>query len=143
MNRRKRPDERSELHARLASRLLDDALHVFGALQACAEDHELQLDDGLQGLLRTIALDVLDDVASLARLVATAPAWPFWPREVSKRPRDADAPAVYAALDDLADYSKKLGAIAIVLTNRRGEAAATFARLAAAAEARMTLLGSA
>jgi hypothetical protein len=34
-------------------------------------------------------------------------------------------------------------AMAIVLTNRRGEAAATFVLLAAAAEARMTLLGSA
>jgi hypothetical protein len=143
MNRRKRRDERTELHARLASRLLDDALHVFGALQACTEDHEPQLDHALQELLRTIALDVLDDVASLAPLVATAAAWPFWPREVSTRPRDADAPAVYAALDDLADYTQKLGAIAIVLTNRRSEAPATFARLAAEAEARMALLGSA
>jgi ABC-type Fe3+/spermidine/putrescine transport system ATPase subunit len=49
---------------------------------------------------------------------------------------------VYAAVDDLADYSQKLGAIAIVLTHRQGEAAATFSRLAAAAEARMALLGS-
>jgi hypothetical protein len=142
MSRGKRRDERTELHARLASRLLDDALHVFGALQACAEDYEPQLDDGLQGLLRTIALDLLDDVTSLAGLVATVPAWPSWPREVSRRPPVANAPAICAAVDDLADYSRRLDAIAIVLTNRRGEAAATFARLAAAAEARMALLGS-
>ena len=131
MSRGKRRDERTELHARLASRLLDDALHV-----------EPQLDDGLQGLLRTIALDLLDDVTSLARLVATVPAWPSWPREVSQRQPDANAPAICAAVDDLADYSRKLDAIAIVLTNRRGEAAATFAHLAAAAETRMALLGS-
>ena len=131
MSRGKRRDERTELHARLASRLLDDALHV-----------EPQLDDGLQGLLRTIALDLLDDVTSLARLVATVPAWPSWPREVSQRQPDANAPASCAAVDDLADYSRRLDAIAIVLMNRRGEAAATFARLAAAAEARMALLGS-
>ena len=130
MSRGKRRDERTELHARLASRLLDDALHV-----------EPQLDDGLQGLLRTIALDLLDDVTSLARLVATVPAWPSWPREVSRRPPVANAPAICAAVDDLADYSRRLDAIAIVLMNRRGEAAATFARLAAAAEARMVLLG--
>ena len=131
MSRGKRRDERTELHARLASRLLDDALHV-----------EPQLDDGLQGLLRTIALDLLDDVTSLAGLVATVPAWPSWPREVSRRPPVANAPAICAAVDDLADYSRRLDAIAIVMTNRRGEAAATFARLAAAAEARMALLGS-
>ena len=130
MSRGKRRDERTELHARLASRLLDDALHV-----------EPQLDDGLQGLLRTIALDLLDDVTSVARLVATVPAWPSWPREVSQRQPDANAPAICAAVDDLADYSRRLDAIAIVLMNRRGEAAATFARLAAAAEARMVLLG--
>ena len=100
------------------------------------------LDDELQGLLRTTALDLLDDVARLARLVATVPGWPSWPGVAFRPPHDAGAPAVYAAVDDLADYSHELGAIAIVLMNRRGEAAARFARLAAAAAARMARLGS-
>lgn len=122
--------------------MLDDALQAFGAIQACAEGDEPPLDDELQGLLRTTALHLLDDVARLARLVATVPAWPSWPGVAFRPPHDADAPAVYAAVDDLADYSQKLGAIAIVLMKRRGEAAATSARLAAAAAARMARLGS-
>ena len=76
------------------------------------------LDDELQGLLRTTALDLLDDVARLARLVATVPGWPSWPGVAFRPPHDAGAPAVYAAVDDLADYSHELGAIAIVLVNR-------------------------
>src|SRR2546429_3890358 len=142
MKRWKRRHESPDLLARLASRLLDDALHVFGALQACLYDDEPLLDDELQGLFRTTALDLLEDVATFARLAVMAPEWPVWPQQTPRRPAASDAPAAYPALNDLAYYTETLGASALVLRRRRSEAAATFARLAASADARMAVLRS-
>jgi hypothetical protein len=129
----------------LANRQLDEALRVFGALEsATAAEH---IDDELRALLHAAALDVLDDAADLAPLVAASPDWPIVPldpatalrRDVAEDEGDDD---VYAAVRALAGYATRLVEVTALLSRRRSTATRTFARLADAATARMELLAS-
>jgi hypothetical protein len=141
MNRWKRKRENPQLDARLASKLLDEALRVFGMLEACMVA-DPTVDDDFRELLGIAARDLLDDVACLSHMAATAPPVLSWPRDPSDlRPNDLQ-PLICRAVDELGAYAKRLAATAIVLTNRGGDAARVFNRLALAAEARMAFLGS-
>jgi hypothetical protein len=141
MNRWKRRRDRPQLDSWLASRLLDEALRVFGLLEACLVV-DPDVDEEFQELLGITARDLLDDVACLAHLAATAPVMRSWPRDPFAPRPDKPQSLVCRAVEELAAYTKRLAAIAIVLTNRGGDAATLFNRLAAAAEARKTLLAS-
>jgi hypothetical protein len=139
---RRRRDGRAQQYGWLAGGLLDEALRVFGALQtACVEDR--RLDARLREAFRRTAVDLLDDVASLAPLVVGAPTWPVWPHEPGPRDTDhgADPPAL-EAVQALATYTAKLASIAGVLVGSEDEVATVFVGLAAAAEARMEVLAS-
>ena len=141
MNRWRRRGEKPQLDALLASRLLDEALRVFGMLEACTVV-DPAVDDEFRELLCIVALDLLDDVACLAYLAATAPSSPSWPRDPSEPHPDEFQPLICRAVEELDAYTTRLTATAIVLTNRGGEAATLINRLAAAAEARMTFLAA-
>ena len=141
MHRWKRKRENPQLDARLANRLLDDALRVFGMLEACTVV-DPAVDDDFRELIGITARDLLDDVACLAHLAATGPAAPSWPRDPSEPLPNELQPFICRAVEELDSYTRRLGAIAIVLTDRGGEAATLFHRLAAAAEARMEFLAS-
>jgi len=129
-----------EHERRLAGRLLEEALYVFGAMRMAAD--EPGLEDGARDQLRRTALDVLDDVACLAHLAASAPASvPQAPSEPPTAGR-SDEPPVIRAVQALGDYAERLAAVALVFAYREDEASVAFIELAAAAEARIELLAS-
>lgn len=133
---------RAELEARAASRLLDEALSVFGFLQASVHDDKGALDAEIQELLTRAAHDVLDDVASLGGLVLGGSGWRSWPREVLRRRSTASVPTARRAVDDLARYTARLAATAMAFENQETDGAREFGRLAAAAEARLAQLAA-
>jgi hypothetical protein len=124
----------------LAGRLLEEALYVFGALRMAAD--EPGLEEGLRELLRRTALDVLDDVACLAHLAASAPASmrPPAPWE-PPAPGPGDEP-ILRVVQAMGDYAERLAAVALVFASREDDASVAFIELAAAAEARIELLAS-
>jgi hypothetical protein len=138
---RRRNRESPQLDAWLASRLLDEALRVFGMLEACTFVSPA-IGEELQELLTLTARGILDDVAYLAGAAAAAPLLRSWPRDPSEPPPDELQPLVCRAVDDLATYTRRLAAIATVLTRRGADAAPLFSQLAATAEERMTFLAS-
>jgi hypothetical protein len=119
---------------------MEEALYVFGAMRIAADDPALE--DALRDLLRRTALDVLDDVACLAHLAASAPASvqqaPWEPPTAGR----TDQPPVIRAALALGDYAERLAAVALVFASREDDASVTFIELAAAAEARIELLAS-
>lgn len=133
--------QKQQLDAFLASGLLDEALRVFGMLEATTVV-DPAVDDEFRELLGVTARDLLDDVAYLTPLAATAPDFPSWRRGPSESLPDELQPLICRAVEALDAYTRRLGAIAIVLTNQGGPAAAVFSGLAEAAEARMTFLAS-
>ncbi|HEY6697953.1 MAG TPA: hypothetical protein VIZ67_07000 [Acidimicrobiales bacterium] len=140
---RRRRDSRAQQYGWLAGGLLDEALRVFGALQA-AYLEDGRLDGKLREHFRATALDLLDDVAHLAPLVVTAPTWPVWPHEPGPEAATnhrGETPAL-EAVQALAAYSARLASIAGVLVAREDEPATVFVGLAAAAEARIEALAS-
>ena len=139
---RRRRDRRAQQYGWLAGGLLDEALRVFGALQA-AYLEDGRLDGKLREQFRVTALDLLDDVAHLAPLVVTAPTWPVWPHEPGPEATNhRGEPSALEAVQALATYSARLASIAGVLVAREDEAATVFVGLAAAAEARIEVLAS-
>jgi hypothetical protein len=139
---RRRRDRRAQQYGWLAGGLLDEALRVFGALQA-AYLEDGRLDGKLREQFRVTALDLLDDVTHLAPLVVTAPTWPVWPHEPGpKATNNRSEPSALEAVQALATYSARLASIAGVLVAREDEAATVFVGLAAAAEARIEVLAS-
>jgi hypothetical protein len=138
----RRRDRRAQQYGWLAGGLLDEALRVFGALQA-AYLEDGRLDGKLREQFRVTALDLLDDVAHLAPLVVTAPTWPVWPHEPGPEATNhRGEPSALEAVQALAAYSARLASIAGVLVAREDEAATVFVGLAAAAEARIEVLAS-
>ena len=139
---RRRRNSRAQQYGWLAGGLLDEALRVFGALQA-AYLEDGRLDGKLREQFRVTALDLLDDVAHLAPLVVTAPTWPVWPHEPGpEATNNRGEPSALEAVQALATYSARLASIAGVLVAREDEAATVFVGLAAAAEARIEVLAS-
>jgi hypothetical protein len=133
---RRRRDGRTQQYGWLAGGLLDEALRVFGALQAATYLDDGQLDDELRERFRVTALDVLDDVACLTPLVV----WPSAPGRDATDHRGE--PPALEAVRALATYSARLASIAEALAGRQDEAASVFVGLAAAAEARIEALAS-
>jgi hypothetical protein len=125
----------------LAAKMLDEALHVFGTLQAAAYIDDPRLDAQLRERFRLTALDILDDVACLASLTVTAPPWPSWPRRSERAARDDERPS-WTAVQALGEYTQRLVAVAAALADRENETATAFARLAATAEVRIEVLAS-
>ena len=125
----------------LADKMLDEALNVFGTLQAAAYLDDPRLDGDLRERFRATALDVLDDVACLASLTGTAPPWPSWSRR-PMRATPADERPSWTAVRALGEYTQRLVAVAAVLADREDDTAAAFARLAASAEVRIEVLAS-
>jgi hypothetical protein len=127
----------------LAGRFLDEALRVFGALETATCADGGRLDDRLRELLHMTALDLLDDVACLASVVMTAPSWPPWPHDPPPEltPPADESPTV-RAVEALGTYTQRLTSVALLLAHRRDDTATVFARLAAAAEARIEVLAS-
>ena len=125
----------------LAAKLLDEALRVFGVLQAAVHLDDPRFDHELRERFRVTSLDVLDDVACLASLAGAAPSWPPLPRAAAPAP-DRGEPPSWIAVEALSDYTQRLAAVALVSADRDDQAAMTFARLAAAAEARIEVLAS-
>jgi hypothetical protein len=125
----------------LAGRLLEEALYVFGAMYLAADDPGLE--DTLRDLMRRTALDVLDDVACLAYLAASAPAYlpppaPWDP----PTPGRGDEPPILRVVQAMGDYAERLAAVALVFACREDDASVAFIELAAAAEARIERLAS-
>jgi hypothetical protein len=124
----------------LAGRLMDEALYVFGAMRMAVD--EPGLEDAVRDLLRRTALDVLDDVAWLAHLAASAPTSvqqaPWEPLTAGR----SDEPPVMGAVQALGDYAERLAAVALVFASREDDASVAFIEPAAAAEARIELLAS-
>jgi hypothetical protein len=141
---RRRNDTRE--HDRwLAGRLLDEALYVFATMRTAADDGRLDAD--LRDLLRTTALDVLDDVTCLAHLAGSAPMSPPAPGVPSSGaerppPGRGDEPPILWAVQAMGDYAERLAAVALVFACREDEASTAFVELAAAAEARIELLAA-
>lgn len=133
--------EKTQLDAFLASGLLDEALRVFGMLEASMVV-DPAVDDEFRELLGITARDLLDDVARLTPLAATAPDLSSWRRDPSEPRPDDLQPFICRAVEALDGYTRRLGAIAIIFTNRGGNAATLFRGLAEAAEARMMFLAS-
>jgi hypothetical protein len=125
----------------LAAKLLDEALRVFGVLQAAVYLDDPRLDHELRKRFRVTSLEVLDDVACLASLAGAAPTWPPLPRAAAPA-ADRGEPPSWIAVEALGDYTQRLAAVAVVFAHREDEAATAFARLAAAAEARIEVLAS-
>jgi hypothetical protein len=125
----------------LAAKLLDEALRVFGALQAAVYLDDPRLDHELRERFRETALGVLDDVACLAALAVAAPPWPTAPHADGSRAH-GDEPPSWIAVEALGDYTQRLVAVAMVFADRDDEAASAFARLAATAEVRIEVLAS-
>ncbi len=124
-----------------ADKMLDEALHVFGTLQAAAYLDDPRLDRQLRERFRTAALDVLDDVACLASLTGTAPPRPSWSRRPERTARGDERPS-WTAVQALGEYTQRLVAVAAVLADREDEIATAFAQLAATAEVRIEVLAS-
>jgi len=140
---RRRRDSTAQQYGWLAGGLLDEALRVFGALQAATYMDDGRLGDELRGRFRVTALDLLDDVACLTPLVVSTPTWPFWPHEPGlEATGDRDEPPALEAVHALAAYTARLASIAGALAGRQDETATVFVGLAAAAEARIEVLAS-
>jgi hypothetical protein len=143
----RRRDNRSTYDRWLAGRLLDDALCVFGALQAAASAHDPRLTGELRERLRATSLDVLDDVACLAELAGSAALSAPGPGDPSPGPEPAssgrgDEQPALRAVQALGDYSERLVAVALVFASRDDETSTAFVELAAVAEARIEILAA-
>ena len=116
---------------------------MFGALQAATYVDAGRLDDHLRELLRLTALDLLDDVACLSALVATAPSWPRWRSDPLPEPgAPSNQLLTLQAVEALSTYTQRLAAVALLLAYRGDDTATLFADLAATAEARIEVLAS-
>lgn len=134
-------DDSVQLDGWLATRLLDEALRVFGILLSSAHVQESEFDDELLGQLRLAAFDLLDDVARLSPLVAAAPVW-LVPRDEQPPVEQDEAPLACRAVEALANYTQGLATLAIIYGYRGGPSATIFTQLAASAEARIERLGA-
>jgi len=140
-NRWRKRKQGAPLDGWLATSMIDEALRVFGALMTSVLVNGSETDDAPVGLLRTTALELLDDVSWLAPLAPSSSACP-WPQESSEREAGDDGPPLYQAIEALVAYTRRLTGIALVLGNRNHEAAPLFAERAAVAEARIARLNS-